>query len=289
MRHGFLLVHKPRGPTSHDVVAELRRRLGERKIGHLGTLDPTADGLMVVAIGAKALKVVELFMELPKVYVADVTLGTRSTTFDSEGILTQLDPKPGWTKPEDASRIQSIIDDRFLGRVTQIPPAFSAIHVGGERAYRKAMRGENVAMQARETVISMCRVTEYRFPLVRLQVHCDSGTYIRSLAHDLGLSLRCGGYLSALKRTMVGEWRLENALPPADVRWVDVIPLKDILGVFTGRELTDDEWGELQHGRTIDGTMDSSAPLIAWHRDLPVAILERSRKRENALKPRKVL
>lgn len=289
MRHGFLLVHKPRGPTSHDTVAQLRRSLGEQKMGHLGTLDPLATGLMVVAVGGKALKVVELFNKLPKVYEACITLGTTSTTYDSEGMLQEQKPKAGWLPPDDASRIQALIDDRFLGKIQQVPPAFSAIHVGGERAYKKAMRGEHVEMQVRETTISACKVIGYSFPIVTLEVHCDSGTYIRSLAHDLGISLRCGGYLSSLVRTAVGEWRLKNALPPDAIRWLDVIPLKDILPGFPSRELSSAEWGEIQHGRPIDGDMDPEKPFVAWYDGLPVALLERSRKSEGMLKPRKVL
>lgn len=289
MRHGFLLVAKPCGPTSHDIVAQLRRSLAEKKIGHLGTLDPEASGLMVVAVGAKALKVVELFNKLPKIYEAEVTLGTVSSTYDREGILEVLKPKAGWVPPEDASRIQAMIDDRFIGKISQVPPAYSAIHVDGERAYQKAMRGETVEMRPRETTISSCKVVGYEYPLVTLEVSCDSGTYIRSLAHDLGFSLRCGGYLSSLVRTGVGDWRLKNALAPDAIRWTDVVPLKDILTGFPSRLLNADEWTEIQHGRPIDGDMNPLEPCIAWFDGLPVALLERSRKREGMLKPRKVL
>lgn len=288
MRHGFLLVDKPRGPTSHDIVAQLRRSLGEQKIGHLGTLDPLASGLMIVAVGAKALKVVELFNELPKVYEAEITLGVESTTYDSEGMLEEHPAKPGWTPPEDSSRIQAIIDDHFLGKIQQTPPAFSAIHVDGERAYKKAMRGEHVEMKPRETTITLCKVSEYRFPIVKLLVQCDSGTYIRSLAHDLGRCLRTAGYLSALRRTRVGEWNVANALTPSVIRWVDVLPLKDILVGLPSRELSTAEWKEIQHGRPIEGDMNSEKPLVAWYDELPVALLERSRKHEGMLKPRKV-
>ncbi len=289
MRHGFLLVHKPRGPTSHDIVAQLRRSLGEQKIGHLGTLDPLASGLMVLAVGAKALKVVELFNALPKVYEAEVTLGIESTTYDCEGVLEALKPKAGWLPPDDSSTIQAIINDRFLGKIEQVPPAFSAIHVGGERAYKKAMRGESVEMKPREATISVCKVKTYDYPVLTLSVHCDSGTYIRSLAHDLGVSLRCGGHLSGLVRTTVGEWSLSNALTPDLIGWTHVLPLKDILNDLLSRELTSVEWKEIKNGRSIIGTMDPDLPCIAWFEGLPVALLERSRKREGMLKPRKVL
>ncbi len=289
MRHGFLLLKKPRGPTSHDIVATVRKTLGESKVGHLGTLDPMADGLMVVAVGNKALKVVELFNKLPKQYIAEIEFGSVSTTYDREGMITPVPPKAGWVPPVDASRIQALIDDRFLGKISQVPPVFSAVHVGGERAYRKAMRGESVEMKARETTIAECRVLEYKFPMLKLLVGCSSGTYIRSLAHDLGESMRCGGYLASLTRTRVGDWKIEKAVDPAEVQWTDVVPLKDILRPLGGVEIDDQSWGELQHGRSIIGTMPITGPLIAWYQTLPVALLEGDRKREGMLKPRKVL
>jgi tRNA pseudouridine55 synthase len=160
-----------------------------------------ADGLLVLAVGAKALKVVELFKGLTKEYVATIRFGAVSTTYDREGVIEDREPKPGVFPPEDASRIQALIDDRFLGKIKQVPPAFSAVHVGGTRAYRKAQRGEHVELQARETTIIACKVNSYRYPELVISVACDSGTYIRSLANDLGESLRLGGFLDALTRT----------------------------------------------------------------------------------------
>lgn len=288
MRHGFLLIDKPRGPTSHDVVAIVRRSFGEGKIGHLGTLDPLADGLMVLAVGSKALKVVELFGKLSKTYVAELTLGATSTTYDAEGMITETKLKAGWEPPVDASRIQALIDDRFLGKIQQVPPAFSAIHVGGERAYREAMRGENVEMKARETTITECKVVEYAYPILQLSVNCSSGTYIRSLAHDLGESMRCGAYLSALRRTKVGEWNVKNAQTPGAAMWADVIPLKEVLLPFGGIEVDEAGFTELTFGRSILGTVTTDRPIFAWYQDLPVAMLENDSKRKGMLKPRKV-
>ena len=288
MRHGFILINKPRGPTSHDIVGIVRRTLSEPKAGHLGTLDPLADGLMVVAVGAKALKVVELFGKLTKQYIATLKLGAVSTTYDAEGMIEEKKPKPGWKAPVDSASIQAIIDDHFVGKIKQTPPAFSAVHVGGERAYRKAMRGENVELKAREIGIQECRVIEYAYPKLVLQVSCDSGTYIRSLANDIGEHLRCGAYLEALTRTRVGEWSLEKAVSAEKAKWTDVLPLKDILASFPGLEITDASWSHLQHGRSINGDMKGDV-LIAWHEKLPVALLEKSSKGEGMLKPRKVL
>jgi len=288
LRHGFLFIRKPRGPTSHDIVGQARLTLSERKIGHLGTLDPEASGLMVLAVGAKALKVVELFNRLPKHYIAEITLGAVSTTYDAEGLITRPKPKAGWLPPDDASRIQVLLDERFLGKISQVPPAYSAVHIGGERAYRKAMRGESVELNARETMISECRVLEYAFPKLIIRVGCSSGTYIRSLAHDLGESMRCGAYLASLSRVRVGEWSLDNAVSVEDAKWTDVIPLKELLTSLPAKNVTDAEWGELQHGRPIKGLMPADGVLIAWHEELPVAMLEPFKKGEGMLKPRKV-
>jgi tRNA pseudouridine55 synthase len=271
------------------MVASVRRMLSEKNVGHLGTLDPAAQGLMVLAVGSKALKVVEFFNKLPKQYVAEVQFGEESTTYDTEGVLSEYPRKAGWNPPDDASRIQALLSDRFLGTISQVPPMHSAIHVGGERAYKKAMRGENVEMKARETVISECTILEYAYPRLTMCVGCSSGTYIRSLAHDLGQAMRCGAYLKSLSRTKVGDWSLDTAVAPEDVRWSDIVPLKDILLPLGGREMSDAEWKELQFGRSITGLLPACGFLLAWHQGLPVAILEHDKKREGMLKPRKVL
>ncbi|MEQ1849445.1 MAG: tRNA pseudouridine(55) synthase TruB [Candidatus Peribacteraceae bacterium] len=289
MRHGFLLVHKPKGPTSHDLVGMVRRTLSEPSIGHLGTLDPMAEGLMVLAVGSKALKVIELFSKMTKEYDAEVTLGKDSTTYDAEGLITVHDTRPGYEPPTDQSRVQTVLNERFVGTVDQVPPIFSAIKVGGSRAYRKAQRGESVELKSRPVSITECRILSYNYPLLSLHVACGSGTYIRSLAHDIGETLRSGGYLSKLVRTKVGEWLLTDAVQPDSVAWGHVLPLKSVLSLMPRRELSDAEMIEIQHGRSVMGIMPSEGTPIAWHKDLPVAILERNPKKQGMLKPRKVL
>lgn len=289
MRHGFLLVHKPKGPTSHDVVGMVRKALHERSIGHLGTLDPMAEGLMVLAVGAKALKVIELFSRMTKEYDAEVTMGKDSTTYDAEGSITEHKTSPGWEPPTDQSRVQTMLNERFVGTIDQVPPIFSAIKVGGSRAYRKAQRGESIELKSRPVSITECRVLSYAYPLLSLHVACGSGTYIRSLAHDIGETFRSGAYLSKLVRTQVGEWSLDDAVSPEDVAWGNVLPLKDILASQPKRELSEDEWKEIQHGRSIEGSLSPTQTLIAWYDQLPVAILEKNPKKDGMLKPRKVL
>jgi len=270
MRHGFLLIDKPEGPTSHDVVSQVRRVLSERKIGHLGTLDPAASGLLVLAVGAKALKVVELFKDLTKEYDAGVRFGAVSTTYDKEGVIEEVTPKPGWEVPIIVD-VQQTISNKFIGNIDQVPPAYSAVKVGGERAYRKMRQGRDVSLPARSVQIDGCTIASYEYPDLSLHVSCGSGTYIRSLAHDLGSALRCGGYLSSLKRTMVGEWSVKDAVDPEKVAWAHVIPLKEVLGSFEKMEVTEEEAEAIRHGQPIKRTVKPDT--IAWSEGLPIAVL----------------
>jgi len=284
MRHGFLLINKPEGPTSHDIVYRVRRALPEKKIGHLGTLDPAASGLLVLAVGAKALKVVELFADLSKEYIADVTFGTVSITYDREGPFEEYERMPGVIDPDD-SVVQEAIRNRFTGKVSQVPPSASAIKIGGERAYRKMRQGRDVTMPTREVDITYCDILSYSYPELQLKVGCSSGTYIRSLAHDLGQSLRCGAYLSGLQRTKVGDFSVDNAISPDDAVWSHVIPLKDILHSFKKIELSERDFEDISHGRTIEGSCPRNA--IGWYDGLPVAVMEP--RTDGGIKARKVL
>jgi len=269
MRHGFLLIDKPEGCTSHDVVGMARKALSERSIGHLGTLDPAATGLLVLAVGKKALKVVELFAHLTKEYVADIRFGSVSTTYDREGVMEEVAPPKGWNPPEHAI-VQRLIADRFVGRIKQVPPAHSAISIGGERAYAKARQGRAFNIPPREVEITRCKILSYQYPDLQLDVACGSGTYIRSLAHDLGTLMHCGAYLAGLRRTKVGEWSVEEAVTTDRIDWVHIRPLKDVLTSFPRRDLTDSEMDEVRYGRTIEAELAENT--IGWHADLPVAI-----------------
>ncbi len=282
MRHGFLLINKPEGPTSHDIVSIVRKALPERKVGHIGTLDPAASGLLVLAVGAKALKVVEMFTGLSKVYEADIILGAVSATYDREGPIEQVQPKPGVKEPDDNAVLQ-MIRTKFIGDVKQVPPSASAVHVDGERAYTAFREGRDVDMPTRDVRIEECAMLSFSYPNLSLRVACSSGTYIRSLAHDLGQSLHVGGYLAALKRTAVGEFTLSDAVEPEAVTWTDVVPLKEVLKNMPKRKLTDAEFDHISHGRFIEG--ECSKDSIGWCNGLPVALLE---QREEGVKARKV-
>lgn len=271
VRHGFVLIDKPSGFTSHDVVAVVRKALHERSIGHLGTLDPLATGLLVLAVGKKALKVVQLFLELPKTYIADIEFGKVSTTYDADGVLEAVEPRMGWVPPE-LPVLRELLLERFTGKIKQVPPAHSAVHINGQRAYDLARAGKVVEMPVREVQIDDIQILEYAYPRLRLQVKCGSGTYIRSLAHDLGQVWKAGSYLKKLRRTQVGEWDVSTAVVPTETKWTSVMPLKDVLKNFARRDLTDSEFEDLSHGRNIEAEVRPRT--IGWHEDLPVVILE---------------
>ena len=286
MRHGFLLIDKAKGPTSHDVVSVVRRTLSERGVGHLGTLDPAASGLLVLAVGAKALKVVEFFSGLEKEYLADIRFGAVSTTYDAEGVIEKVPAKPGWNAP-DKGTVDRAIRQRFVGKIQQVPPSHSAVHIAGVRAYDLARKGVEVEMPKRSVEIHACELVSYQFPHLRLRVRVSSGTYIRSLAHDLGDVLRCGGYLADLRRTKVGDWSVEDAVTADVATWTDVRPLKDVLVGLPRVDVSSSEAENLRFGRKIP--REVSAGTWAWYDGLPIAVLVPAKDGSRMAQPRKVL
>ncbi|HOD67706.1 MAG TPA: tRNA pseudouridine(55) synthase TruB [candidate division Zixibacteria bacterium] len=204
----MLLIDKPLHCSSHDVVQTLRRITRQRRIGHAGTLDPLAEGLLVVCLG-HATKIARFLTGFDKVYVATICLGRTSATFDGEGIDAEAPaaPVPDFPRADLESALR-----RFEGRVTQRVPAFSAVRVEGVPLYKKARRGEEVDPPSREVTIREIRLLEVALPYLRIEVTCSSGTYIRTLADDLGRVLGCGAYLAHLRRTRVGDLALSGAL-----------------------------------------------------------------------------
>jgi tRNA pseudouridine55 synthase len=202
---GLLLINKPTGISSFDVIRILRRTTGVRKIGHTGTLDPAASGLMLMLFGT-ACKKADQFSKLDKTYVAEVTLGANSTTGDREGELTRVsDRKPTLEEIEAAIK-------GFIGQITQTPSIYSAIKINGQEAYKLARKGQTPEMPSRQVTIHSIKVLSYEYPKLSLEVDCSSGTYIRTLAEDLGAKLDTGAYLSALERTGVGDYLIDQAI-----------------------------------------------------------------------------
>ncbi|MBI2638956.1 tRNA pseudouridine(55) synthase TruB [Candidatus Peregrinibacteria bacterium] len=204
--NSILLIDKPSGITSFDVIRRLRQKLGIRKMGHAGTLDPLATGLLIIGL-EKATKELAAYMGLPKEYEVLVEFGKVSTTYDAQGELRMMNDELQDVSREDFEKILK----NFIGEIDQTPPQFSAIRVKGKRAYDLARRGEKVELASRKVRIDSIEILDWNWPFVSLRVKCGKGTYIRSLAHDIGQKIECGGYVKELRRTAIGDFRVENA------------------------------------------------------------------------------
>jgi len=205
--HGFLNIDKPAGPTSHDVVARIRRLAGQKQVGHAGTLDPAATGVLVVALGA-ATRLIEYVQDATsKGYRAVVQLGTTTTTDDAEGEVLHSTPMPSL----DPQAIEAALA-QFRGTILQIPPMYAALHHEGRRLHELARAGIVVERAARPVTIERLALLDWSPPLLTLDIMCGKGTYIRALARDLGAALGCGAHLQALRRTAVGTFRVEDAV-----------------------------------------------------------------------------
>jgi tRNA pseudouridine55 synthase len=204
--HGLLNVCKPQGFTSHDVVAVVRRTLGTRRVGHTGTLDPMAEGVLPICVG-RYTRLVELLTDTEKGYYAELELGARTTTDDAEGEIVERRPVPELSRSDLDAALA-----RFRGPISQVPPAYSAIKVAGQRAYDLARRGDTPELAARDVVVYRLDATRWSSPRLGMVVACSKGTYIRSLARDLGEALGCGAHLTTLVRLWVGQFTLETAV-----------------------------------------------------------------------------
>jgi len=203
--NGLLLVNKPIGMSSFDVIRALRRQTGVRKIGHAGTLDPLASGLMLMLFGT-ACKQAERLTKLDKRYEAVARLGMTSTTGDEEGEKTPVsDHQPSQAEVEAALQ-------RLTGKITQVPSAYSAIKINGQEAYKRMRAGEQVTMPSRQVMVHQIRLQTYDYPRVEFEALVSSGTYIRTLAQDMGELLGTGAYLTGLVRTQIGDYFLNEAI-----------------------------------------------------------------------------
>ncbi|MFZ5447981.1 MAG: tRNA pseudouridine(55) synthase TruB [Thermodesulfobacteriota bacterium] len=251
MISGILLIDKPAGVTSFEVVRRTRRALGIRKIGHLGTLDPMATGLLPLCL-KEATKLTPYLMPEPKTYRAQVRLGITTDTQDATGeVVARCEAMP---TPEQIFQAAA----RFVGEVTQVPPRYSALRYQGQRAYRLARRGEKVELAPRRVTIYDLTVEETVIPEFTITVRCSQGTYIRTLAQDLGEALGCGAHLSALRRLAVGPLRVEDALPLAGMEklsreevWSRVLPLTACLPGMRPIEVSENAARQLRQGRPL--------------------------------------
>ncbi len=207
----FLLLNKPLGWTSFDVVNKLRYKLKIKKIGHAGTLDPLATGLLIICTG-KMTKQIEEYMGLEKEYTGTFVIGQTTPSFDLETEVTSPVDISSVTEASIHNAAKSL-----TGTISQFPPAHSAIKVGGKRAYKFARQGKEVELKPREVEVATFEITSIQLPIINFKIVCSKGTYIRSLARDLGESLGVGAYLSQLCRTRIGNFKLEDALSVDDV------------------------------------------------------------------------
>ena len=279
---GILNINKSAGMTSHDVVLHVRRLTGLRKVGHAGTLDPMATGVLLLCLG-RATRVAEYLVAGRKKYRAVVHFGISTDTYDTEGAVTRSVEIPQLHQDQVADELAA-----FLGVIQQVPPPYSAIRRKGQRLYELARRGISVQVPPRTVEIDRIELVDWVSPYLTIDVTCSPGTYIRSLAHDLGQRLGLGGHLAALTRLASGSWRLEDASKLDELEraveaghWVQLLrPLDAALQDFQRVDLPADLVHKVSQGQAVLLDQPSQAPLVrAYAPDNQlVAVLQPSRK-----------
>lgn len=214
MNKNILLIDKEAGWTSFDVVAKIRNITGEKKVGHAGTLDPFATGLLIVLVGKDATKRQDEFMKQDKEYEATLDLGKVSTTGDPEGIISKSNGHSLSVISEE--KIREVLKN-FIGEIDQTPPVHSAIKINGKKAYELARKGIDPKLKSRKVQINDIEIIDYSRPFLKLKISCGSGTYIRSLAADIGEALGVGAYLTELRRTKIGKFEVKDAKKIKDI------------------------------------------------------------------------
>jgi tRNA pseudouridine55 synthase len=260
---GLVVVDKDPGMTSHDVVSRVRRLAGTRKVGHAGTLDPMATGVLVLGVD-RATRLLGHLMLTEKAYDATIRLGVTTTTDDAEGEVVSTHDVDGVREDDVRTELA-----RFVGEIEQVPTAVSAIKVDGKRAYARVRDGEQVELKARPVTIHELVVHDVDLPDVRISVRCSSGTYIRAIARDLGAALGVGGHLTALRRTAVGSFDLPVA------RTLDqlsedfaVLPIADAARAsFPGVDLDDEQAAHVRFGRALDLVLPGPGPHAVFAPD----------------------
>lgn len=250
---GLVLIDKPRGMTSHDVVARLRRMLDQRQVGHFGTLDPLATGLLLVAVG-RTTRLFPFFSRHDKTYGGEITLGCSTDTYDALGRPTSAQSR---VFPE-ADTLAAAMNG-FVGRLDQVPPPYSAKKVGGKPLYRWARENQEVPAKASSVEVFAFRLTGYSPPLLTFEVHCSAGTYVRSLAHDLGRVLGCGAHLSGLRRLSSGRYGIGQAHSLQEVEELNrlnrpegfLLPAEALLPELPKAILSESAGRLLQKGRAV--------------------------------------
>src|SRR5512141_222291 len=261
---GVLVVDKPVGMTSHDVVQVIRNGTNLRRAGHTGTLDPRASGVLVILVGP-AVRLSEYVSASDKRYQAIIRLGGTTDTFDSDGKVTRSNVPVNVTEAQFEEALQT-----FVGEIEQTPPPYSAVKVQGRKAYEMARQGEEVDLAPRKITVHHLEILEWAPPEVVIDVHCSSGTYVRSLANDLGIKLGCGAYLVGLRRTKSGRFSLRDATPLRKLQeaftagnWYQfLIPAAEALAEWPAVELNPDQVEEVKHGHRVKADADAIPGMV---------------------------
>lgn len=260
--NGVVVVDKPVGMTSHDVVDQVRKIFSTRKVGHAGTLDPDATGILVLGLGS-ATRLLSFAQEGPKRYIAEARFGKTTTTQDASGEV--LEEKPVDLNPE-AIRAAAAA---FVGAIAQVPPMVSAVKVGGERLYKKARRGETIEREPRAVTIHRLEMTSFdeSAARARFDVVCSAGTYVRTLIHDIGQSLGCGAHLVALRRTEASGFTVRDATPLSELTPAELRPPIEIVRALPQMKLDDDAARLVADGRPLseEGSLEQGQKVALVH------------------------
>lgn len=254
---GVLLIDKPVGPSSREVLDDVCRKLGLGASGHCGTLDPLASGLLVIAVGG-ATRLQELLMGHDKTYEGEIVLGASSATDDSEGPIQYTVPPPPRPSAEELDHVLQA----FLGPIEQKPPAYSAIQVNGERLYKSAREGRRVEAPMRSVVFHSIDVQRFTYPQLKMVVRCGAGAYIRSLARDVGRALGHGGYLGSLRRTESGWFHIDQAQTPDAVEATHILTLEEAFAPYPSAEVSSEDLDRFLSGIAVEpaNLSDGEAP-----------------------------
>ncbi len=249
---GLFLINKPQGMSSFKALYPIKRLFKKHRVGHAGTLDVEATGLLVVAVG-KATRLVDLIHAKSKTYEFKIILGKTSNSYDLFGNVTDT----GLKYKGSLDDIQTVVNSEFVGNIQQAPPIFSSVKYQGTRAYKLARHGLDMNLQSKLVVIKSFEILKYNYPKIECRVICSKGTYVRSLAHDLGQKLGCGGVADKIHRTQIGEFALSSALEVDSV--VDqnqLMPLESYFGEIKPIQLEDEQMRLVTHGQTIKCSVD---------------------------------
>jgi tRNA pseudouridine55 synthase len=275
MINGFLLIDKEKGINSFKLVMALRKILQQKKVGFAGTLDPLASGLMIMGLGEYT-KLLPYLEVSDKVYTVDMELGATSNTYDGEGEISRKKIEYQPTVEE----IEKALKEHFTGKIEQVPPIFSAIQIDGKRAYDLARKGHDFQLKARQVEIFAIDIVKFQFPILSLRVHCSSGTYIRSLAADLGEKLSTGAYVRDLRREKIAQISMEN-FPLVNSQSLEkekvlatVLDAAKLLPDWQKIELKDDDYRTLSLGNFIEDKWVVKEKALAVWRDQTVGVVE---------------